>query len=109
MQKVLDRLDDMNEAGVIKYDVYSELHDLISGADVVERSEYNRLKLGNDLLNSCSKAINKQYDELRSEIDKAIAEIQALQSKLDKNDLNDSRAIGYFGLAIEIIQRNIGE
>ena len=39
MQKVLDRLDEMNDAGVIKYDIYSELHDLISGADAIERSK----------------------------------------------------------------------
>ena len=30
MADILDRLDEMNESGVIAYDVYSELHDLAS-------------------------------------------------------------------------------
>lgn len=30
MDKILDRLNEMNESGVITYDVYSELHDLAS-------------------------------------------------------------------------------
>lgn len=58
MADILDRLDEMNESGVIKYDVYSELHDLASR---LEKRKVGKWKKNEHTFWTCSECglVNK--------------------------------------------------
>lgn len=81
-------------------------------ADVIERSEYEKLRLVNLDLAETNKGLlaeHEQLEKLRSKIDEAIEEIKELYTEWENISEEAKLESNPFGAMLNIIQRNIGE
>ena len=103
-EQVLELQADYGEGQYTMMLVDPKLVKKLPTADVVEREEYERLKIVNLDLARTNKALLEERNDLHSKIDKAIDEIEN-QKKFNTECDGESD----LGIAIQIIRKYLGE